>query len=150
MHVGTLGSIASNEMPPPLDLRPEAVAALADALRHDQAACAERYDRQAQAPWGDKSWQGLRLPIARKSSEPRALALDGGTVQALPQVVGPGPWADEPWRHQHWRLGEEPWGEAAGVGSVEGSDVPQQGAPSVGVARPGCGRLGTGDHGQAG
>ena len=89
-------------------------------------------------------------PIERKSIAPRALALAGGHVQALPPFVGQGQGADEPWLHQPWRVVAETLGEAAGVGLVDGSDVPKPGEPAVGVARQGCGRLGQVDHGQAG
>jgi SRSO17 transposase len=150
MHLGTLGIIEINDIPPPLDLTPAEVAALAEALMDDHAAFAEWYDRKEQAHWGYKYWQGLMLRIERKSIEPMALALDGGNVQAMPQCVGQGQWADEPVLHQHWRLVEETLGEADGVCIVDGSDFPKQGAHSVGVARQWCGRLGKVDNGQAG
>src|SRR5262245_13970783 len=50
------------------------------------------------------------LPIERKSIELMALALDGGSVQAMQQFVGQGQWADEPLLDQHWRLVEETLG----------------------------------------
>jgi SRSO17 transposase len=150
MHVGTLGIIEINDIPPPLDLTPEEVAALADELIHYHAAFAELYYRKEQAHWGYKYLQGLMLPIERKSIEPMALALDGGNVQAMQQFVGQGQWADEPLLHQHWRLVEETLGEADGVCIVDGSDFPKQGEHSVGVARQWCGRLGKVDNCQAG
>lgn len=79
-----------------------------------------------------------------------ALALDGGKVQALPQVVGPGQWADESLQPQPWRLDAETRREADGVCLVAGADVPTPGEHAVGVARQGCGRLGQVDYGQAG
>src|SRR5262245_3497612 len=149
MHVGTLGIIESNDIPPALDLTPEEVAALADELIHYHAALAELYDRKEQAHGGYKYVQGLMRPSERTSMEPMAVARDGGNVQALQQFVGQGQWADEPLLHQHWRLVEATWGEADGVCIVDGSDFPKQGEHSVGVARQWCGRLGKVDHGQA-
>ena len=150
MHLGTLEIIEINDISPPLDLMPAEVAALAEELMDYHAAFAELYYRKEQAHWGYKYVQGLMLPIARKSIEPMALALDGGNVQAMQQVVGQGQWADEPLLHQHWRLVEETLGEADGVCIVDGSDFPKQGEHAVGVARQWCGRLGKVDNCQAG
>jgi SRSO17 transposase len=150
MQLETLGIIESNDIPPPLDLTPAEVAALAEELMDYQAAFAGLYFRKEQAHWGYKYLQGLMLPIERKSIEPMALALDGGNVQAMQQFVGQGQWADEPLLHQHWRLVEETLGEADGVCIVDGSDFPKQGEHSVGVARQWCGRLGKVDNCQAG
>jgi len=62
MTVSDLGIIEINEAPPPLDLTPEEVAALADELVHDQAAFAGLYSRKAQAHWGYTYLPGLMLP----------------------------------------------------------------------------------------
>lgn len=150
MDVGTLGISEVDDTPPPLDLTPEEVAALADELMHYQAAFADLYYRKEQAHWGYKYLQGLLLPIERKSIEPMALALDGGDVQAMQQFIGQGQWHDETLLHQHWRLVDETLGEADGVCIIDGSDFPKQGEHSVGVARQWCGRLGKVDNCQAG
>jgi SRSO17 transposase len=150
MNVSDLGIIESNEAPPPLDLTPGEVAALADELVHYHAAFAELYSRKEQAHWGYKYLQGLMLPIERKSIEPMALALDGGDVQAMQQFIGQGQWQDEALLRQHWSLVDETLGEADGVCIVDGSDLPKQGAHSVGVARQWCGRLGKVENCQAG
>jgi hypothetical protein len=99
MHLGTRGISEINDILPPLDLTQAEVATLADELMDDHAAFAERYSRQEQAQGGYKYVQELMRPIERKSMEP--MALDGGNVQAMPQLVGQGQWADEPWLHQH-------------------------------------------------
>lgn len=150
MDVGTLGSIAMNDTPPWLALTPEEGAALAEELVHYHAAFADLYSRTAQAHWGFKYLQGRLLPIARQSIEPMALALEGGNVQAMQQFIGQGQWTDAPLLHRHWGLVDETLGEAAGVGIVDGADVPKQGEPSVGGARQWGGRLGKVDNCQAG
>ena len=150
MQGGNLGIIESNAAPPPLDLSPEESAALAEERVDDQAACADRSSRKAPAHGGVKSLQGLLRPIERPSSEPRALALDGGGVPAMQQGRGQDPWQDDRWLRQPWRWVEETLGAADGVDSVEGSDVPTPGAPAVGGARPWGGHVGPVDHGQAG
>jgi SRSO17 transposase len=150
MTVSNLGIIEINEAPPPLDLTPEEVAALADELVHYHAAFAALDDRQEQAQWGYKYLHGLLRPIERKSIEPMALALDGGDIQAMQQFIGQGQWQDEVLLQQHWSLVDETLGEADGVCLVDGADFPKQGEPSVGVARQWCGRLGKVENGQAG
>jgi SRSO17 transposase len=139
MTVSNLGIIEINEAPPPLDLTPEEVAALADELVHYQAAFADLYYRKEQAQSGYTYLQGLMLPIKRKSIEPMALALDGGDIQAMQQFIGQGQWQDEVLLQQHWSLVDETLGEADGVCIVDGSDFPKQGEHSVGVARQWCG-----------
>jgi hypothetical protein len=52
MDVSELGIIEIDETPPPLDLTPADIEALAEDLLQDHAECAPLYDRQEQAPWG--------------------------------------------------------------------------------------------------
>ena len=150
MNVSHLGIIKINETPPPLNLTPQEIEALADELVDYHAAFAELYYRQEQAHWSYKYLQGLMLPIERKSIEPMALALENGNVQAMQQFIGQGQWDDAALLQQHWRLVDETLGEADGVCIVDGSDFPKQGEHSVGVARQWCGRLGKVDNCQAG
>lgn len=58
MHLGTLGISDLNDIPPPLDLTPAEVAALADALMDDPAAFAGLYDRTEQAHGGTSMCKG--------------------------------------------------------------------------------------------
>lgn len=150
MQVSELGIREINAVPPPLDLTPQEIEALADGLVQYHAEFAELYYRVEQAHWGEKYLQGLLLPVERKSIEPLALALEGGNVQAMQQFIGQGQWQDEPLLHKHWHLVDDTLGEADGVCIVDSSDFPKQGAHSVGVARQWCGRLGKVDNCQAG
>ena len=150
MPGGNLGIIEINEAPPPLALRPEEIAALADELVEYHTACADLDSRKEQAHWGEKSLPGLLRPIERTSIEPLALAVDGGDVQALQQVLGQGQWQDALVRRPPWRLGDETLGEADGVYIVEGADVPKHGEHSVGGARQWGGHVGKVDHCHAG
>jgi SRSO17 transposase len=150
MQVSELGIREINEVPPPLDLTPQEIEALADDLVQYHAEFAELYYRVEQAHWGEKYLQGLLLPVERKSIEPLALALEGGNVQAMQQFIGQGQWQDEPLLHKHWHLVDDTLGEADGVCIVDSSDFPKQGEHSVGVARQWCGRLGKVDNCQAG
>ena len=94
MQVDHLGIIEINEAPPPLDLSSEEIAALAEELGDYHAAFASVLPKE-QAYWGYKYLQGLMLPIERKSIEPMALALYGGDVQAMQQLIGQGQWQDD-------------------------------------------------------
>jgi SRSO17 transposase len=148
--VRELGLIEVNEAPPPLELTPREIAALADELRHDHAAFAALYDRAEQAHWACKYLQGWLRPIERQWIEALALALEGGNVQALPQCSGQGQWQDTALLRKHWGLVDETLGEADGVWITDGADFPKHGAHSVGVARQWCGHVGKVEHGQAG
>jgi SRSO17 transposase len=150
MHVSELGIIEVNEAPPPLQLTPAEIAALADELMHYHAAFADLYYRAEQAHWAFKYLQGLMLPIERKSIEPMALALEGGNVQAMQQFIGQGQWQDTALLRKHWVLVDETLGEADGVWITDGSDFPKQGEHSVGVARQWCGHVGKVENCQAG
>jgi SRSO17 transposase len=108
MQVSDLGICEINEVPPPLDLTTQEIAALADDLVQYHAEFADLYYRAEQVHWGGKYLQGLLLPIARKSIEPLALALAGGNVQAMQQFIGQGQWQDAPLLHKHWQLAEVP------------------------------------------
>ena len=150
MDRSELGIIEVDETPPPLELSPQEIAALADALVEYHAAFADLYYRKEQAHWGLKYLQGLMLPLERKSIEPMALALEGGDVQAMQQFIGQGQWQDAALLLQHWRLVDATLGEADGVYIVDGSDFCKQGEHSVGVARQWCGHVGKVDNCQAG
>ena len=52
MPVGNLGIMEINDAPPPLDLSPEEIVALADELVDYHAAFAPLYSRKEQAHWG--------------------------------------------------------------------------------------------------
>jgi SRSO17 transposase len=150
MDVSALGIIEIDETPPPLDLTPVEIEALAETLLQYHAEFAPLYYRQEQAHWGYKYLQGLMLPLERKSIEPMALALEGGHVQAMQPFLGQGQWQDEALLQQPWRWGNETLGENDGVCIVDSSEFPQQGEQSVGVARQWCGRVGKVDNCQSG
>jgi SRSO17 transposase len=150
MQVAHRGILEINEAPPPLDLSPEEIAALAEELGDYHAALADLYYRKEQAHWGYTYVPGLMLPSERPSIEPMALALAGGDVQAMQQCIGQGQGPDDMVLRRHWRVVDETLGEADGVYIVDGADVPKPGEYSVGVARQWCGPLGKVDHCQAG
>lgn len=131
-----------DETPPVLDLKPEEIEALADELVDYHAEFADLYYRVEQAHWGHKYLQGLMLPIERKAIQPMAMALEGGNIQAMQQLIGQGRWQDGKLLEKHWQLVDETLGEEDGVYIVDESGFPKKGEHSVGVARQWCGVLG--------
>jgi SRSO17 transposase len=150
MDVNELGIVEIDETPPPLDVTPEDIEALAGELVDYQAEFAELYYRVEQAHWGYKYLQGLMLPIERKSIQPMAMALEGGNVQAMQQFIGQGRWQDRKLLHKHWQLVDETLGEDDAVYIVDESGFPKKGEHSVGVARQWCGVLGKVENCQVG
>jgi SRSO17 transposase len=142
MDINKLEIIEIDETPPPLDLTPEEVEALADELIDYHAEFADLYYRIEQAHWGYKYMQGLMLPIERKAIQPMALALEGGNIQAMQQFIGQGQWQDSKLLKKHWQLVDETLGEEDGVYIFDGSGFPKKGVHSAGVGRQWCGALG--------
>ena len=137
-------------MPPPLDLTPEDVEALADELIAYHAEFADLYYRVEQAHWGEKYLQGLLAPIRFKAVQPMALALEGGNIQAMQQFISQGKWQDGALLRKHWQLVDETLGEDDGVLIIDGSEFAKKGSHSVGVARQWCGEKGKVENCQAG
>jgi len=150
MDTRALGIVEVREIPPPLDLSPEEISALADELLEYHGQFSELYYRVEQAHWGYMYLQGLLLPIAFKAIQPMAQSLEGGDIQAMQQFIGQGKWGDVALLRKHWSLVEETLGEDEGVLIIDSSGFPKQGDHSVGVARQWCGRLGKGDNCQVG
>lgn len=150
MEVENIGISEIKEIPPPLDLTPEKVEALADELVVYHTEFADLYYRVEQAHWGYMYLQGLMAPIETKSIQPMAMALEGGNIQAMQQFIGQGQWQDEKLLKKHWQLVNETLGEADGVWIVDGSGFPKKGKHSAGVARQWCGQLGKVENCQVG
>lgn len=143
MDISKMGITTISEAPPPLELEPAEIEALADELIRYHAEFADLYYRVEQAHWGQIYLQGLMAPLEKaKTIQPMALALEGGNIQALQQFIGQGRWQDEKLLRKHWSLVDESLGEADGVWIVDGSGFPKKGEHSVGVARQWCGQLG--------
>ncbi len=129
--------------PPLLNLAPHDVAVLHEALVAYHQEFALLFARREQRHWALKYLEGQLLPIARKSIEPMAHALEGGNVQAMQQFISDGAWDDSAILEQHQCLVAQSLGDAeTGVLILDGTDFPKQGTESVGVARQWCGALG--------
>ena len=104
MDVDDLGITQIDTTPPPLELTPAEIEALADELMVYHSEFADLYYRLEQAHLGYMYVQELMAPIESKAIQPMAMALKGGNVQAMQQFDGQGRWPDEKLLKKHWRL----------------------------------------------
>ena len=97
--------------------------------------------------------EGLRSEERRKSVERMVRHLRGAdpnAVRTAQMFVGQGRGQDEAILARHGREVAQTLGIPHGVVIVDGSDLPQQGRESVGMARQYCGELGKKANSQAG
>jgi SRSO17 transposase len=136
-----------------MDLTPQAIDNLVEALREYHALYSPLFQRREQREGAVKYLHGLLLDIPRKSIEPMVLALEGAQpkmVRTLQLFISEGAWDDDALLHRHWHEVEQVLGEADGVLTLDGSDFLKQGRESVGVKRQYCGEVGKRANCQAG
>lgn len=142
--------MSSNEIvetAPLLNLSPEEVEGLLEALEAYHGIYRPLFERREQREWSKKYLIGLLMQLPRKSVEPMVLAMEGASeagVRAMQQFISEGTWTDEVLLGQHWRAVDNDLGEATGVLTLDGSDFHKQGKESVGVTRQYCGELSSG------
>lgn len=88
--------------------------------------------------------------LERKSIEPMALQVEGGTIRGLQRFVSDVLWDEAQMRWNYHQLVAEEMGEPDGVLMFDESGFVKQGNDSVGVARQYCGTLGKGENCQVG
>ena len=88
--------------------------------------------------------------LERKSIEPMALQVEGGTIRGLQRFISDGVWDEEPRIGNDHQLVADEMGEPDGVLMVDETGVVKKGHDSVGVARQSCGTLGKVENGQVG
>jgi SRSO17 transposase len=93
---------------------------------------------------------GQLSPLARKSIEPMALHVEGGTVRGLQRFISDVPWDEEQMRWNYHQLVAEAMGEPDGVLMFDETGFVKKGKDSVGVARQYCGSLGKVENCQVG
>jgi SRSO17 transposase len=143
--------------PPVLTVRPASVAGIVEELAAYQAAFVPCFRYAGQRRWFELYVRGLLVAdVPRKNVEAMALRLLGAGPQAENEVrtfqhfLSEGVWDDAALLRTHWGLVDQSLGEADGVLTVDGSDIPKQGTYSAGVARQYCGVLGKRANCQAG
>jgi DDE superfamily endonuclease len=93
---------------------------------------------------------GQLSQLERKSIEPLALHVEGGTVRGLQRFISDVRWDEEQMRWNYHQLVAEAMGEPDGVLMFDETGFVKQGQHSVGVARQYCGTLGKVENCQVG
>src|SRR5215471_4410108 len=97
-------------------------------------------------PMGDSA----RGPLARKSIEPMALRVAGGSIRGLQRFISDMPWDEEHMRWTYHQLVAAAMGDPEGVLMIDETSFVKKGQESVGVARQYCGTLGKVENCQVG
>jgi SRSO17 transposase len=137
--------------PPPSGQKPhgrlsaQEVTVVAEALVAYHARFHDLVGRREPREWREFYLRGQLSHLARKTSEPMVLHFKGAdwsAVRAVQQFIGEGAWHDARILERLQELVAEDLGEADAMVILAGRAFPQQGLPSVGVARQYCGHLG--------
>jgi SRSO17 transposase len=88
--------------------------------------------------------------LERKSIEPMALRVEGGTVRGMQRFLSEVTWDEEQMRWNYQQLVAEEMGDPAGVLMFDETGFVKKGKDSVGVARQYCGSLGKVENCQVG
>jgi SRSO17 transposase len=93
---------------------------------------------------------GQYSPLARKSIEPMALAVEGSRVRSLQRFLSESVWDEEQMRWNYHHLVADELGEPDGVRMFDASGFVKKGNDSAGVARQYCGTRGKVENCQVG
>jgi len=93
---------------------------------------------------------GQYSPLARKSIEPMALAVEGSSIRSLQRFLSETVWDEEQMRWNYHQLVADELGEPDGVLMFDESGFVKKGKDSAGVARQYCGTLGKVENCQVG
>jgi SRSO17 transposase len=93
---------------------------------------------------------GQYSPLARKSIEPIALAVEGSSIRSLQRFLSETVWDEEQMRWNYHQLVADELGEPDGVLMFDESGFVKKGKDSAGVARQYCGTLGKVENCQVG
>jgi SRSO17 transposase len=89
-------------------------------------------------------------PLERKSIEPMALQVEGGTIRGLQRCISDVRWDEEQMQWNYHQLVANAMGELDGVLMFDETGFVKKGQDSVGVARQYCGTLGKVENCQVG
>jgi SRSO17 transposase len=93
---------------------------------------------------------GQLSPLERKSVEPMALHVEGGTIRGLQRFISDVRWDETQMQWNYHQLVAAAMGEPDGVLMFDETGFVKKGQDSAGVARQYCGRLGKVEHCQVG
>jgi SRSO17 transposase len=135
---------------PTFDLTPPDVEGLLEDLWEFQANFHDCFPRSEPRAHFFDYMVGQLSPLARKSIEPMALHVKGGTIRGLQRFLSDVPWDEEHMRWTYHQLVADAMGDPEGVLMVDETSFVKKGQESVGVARQYCGTLGKVENCQVG
>ena len=135
---------------PTFALTPRDVAEFTDELQEFQGLFHDCFPRSEPRVHFFDSMVGQLSPLERKSIEPIALRVPGGSVRGLQRFLSEVPWDEEHMRWTYHQLVAEEMGDPAGVLMFDETGFIKKGKDSVGVARQYCGPLGKVENCQVG
>ncbi len=93
---------------------------------------------------------GQLSDLEKKSMEPIALSVEGGSVRAVQRAVSDAIWDEKKMYYKYRSLAGEDLADPNGVMIFDETSFPKKGSDSVGVAKQYCGSLGKVDNCQVG
>jgi SRSO17 transposase len=135
---------------PPFDVQVRDVEGFMDELQTFQSIFHDCFVRSEARTHFLDYMVGPYSPLARKSIEPMALAVEGGRIRSLQRFLSETVWDEEQMRWNYHQLVADEFGEPDGVLMFDESAFVKKGKDSAGVARQYCGTLGKVENCQVG
>lgn len=135
---------------PTFDVVPSDVEGFIDALQELQSVFHDGFVRSEPRAHFFDYMVGQCSTLERKSIEPMALQVEGGTIRGMQRFISDDVWDEEQmlWNYQH--LIADEMGDPDGVLMFAETGFVKKGTDSVGVARQDCGTLGKVENGPVG
>src|SRR5215469_3465702 len=135
---------------PTFDLVPSDVEGFMEELWEFQSAFHDCFARSEPRAHFFDYMVGQFSKLERKSIEPMALQVEGGTIRGLQRFISDVHWDEEQMRWNYHQLVADELGDPEGVLMFDETGFVKKGTDSAGVARQYCGSLGKVENGQVG
>jgi SRSO17 transposase len=135
---------------PTFDLVPSDVEGFMEALWEFPSAFHDCFARSEPRAHFFDSMVGQCSKLERKSIEPMALHVEGGTIRGRQRFISDVHWDEEQMRWNSHQLVADELGDPEGVLMFDETGFVKKGTDAVGVARQYCGTLGKVEHGPVG
>jgi SRSO17 transposase len=135
---------------PTFDLVPSDVEGFMEELWEFQSAFHDCFARSEPRAHFFDYMVGQCSKLERKSIEPMALHVEGGTIRGMQRFISDVHWDEEQMRWNYHQLVANELGDPEGVLMCDETGFVKKGKDSVGVARQYCGTLGKVENGQVG
>src|SRR5947209_2610422 len=135
---------------PTFDLVPSDVEGFMEELWEFQSAFHDCFARSEPRAHFFDYMVGQLSKLERKSIEPMALQVEGGTIRGRQRFISDVHWDEEQMRWNYHQLVADELGDPEGVLMFDETGFVKKGRDSVGVARQYCGTLGKVENGQVG